>query len=130
MKHSFVAALCLAAVALVSGPVSADSSPLLLAQASKDAPSYADVSKIFTERCVTCHSGPKAARSLKLDSYEGVMAGAKNNEPVVIPKNPAKSELLLRVQGKIKPKMPLNAPALSDEQIKTIEKWIEAGASS
>ncbi|MFP4159669.1 MAG: c-type cytochrome domain-containing protein, partial [Desulfobacterales bacterium] len=60
-------------------------------------------------------------------SYKDVMKGSKNH-PVVVPAKPEKSELIRRVNGESTPQMPLSAPALSDSDISTLEKWIRAGA--
>jgi mono/diheme cytochrome c family protein len=93
-----------------------------------DSPVYADAAKIFTQHCISCHSGPRAPEKLRLDTYKDVMQGGKAGA-VIVPKDPAKSELIKRVKGTSKPRMPKNGPPwLSDDEIKTLDKWVENGA--
>jgi len=91
-------------------------------------PSFADVNQIFQARCVKCHSGTRPPEGLHLDSYEGVMAGSKDMQ-IVVKGDPAKSELVKRIKGISKPRMPKDGPPwLSEKEITLIEKWIAAGA--
>ena len=53
-------------------------------QKPAQAVTYQDIGPIFQSRCVSCHSGPRAANGLHLDSHQGVMEGARNGK-VVIP---------------------------------------------
>lgn len=100
--------------------------PFTLAQAA--APRYADVAPIFAKHCVMCHSGPKAAAGLSLDSLAGILKGTPK-EKMVIPGSPAKSELVQRIKGTKTPRMPKNGPPwLTDQETTTVEKWIAAGA--
>ena len=65
---------------------------------------------------------------LRLDSYANVMKGGKDGK-VVQPGAPEKSEMVKRVKGLSKPRMPRNGPPwLSDTDVALIEKWIAAGA--
>jgi hypothetical protein len=90
---------------------------------------YSAVAAIFSEHCIMCHSGPKPADQLRLDSYTNTMKGGKHG-PVIIPGNPAKSEIVRRVRGQAKPRMPFNGPPwLTDKQVSEIEQWIVAGAT-
>ncbi len=98
------------------------------AQPQPTAVSYPDVAPILQNHCMNCHSGPKAPKNLHLDTYENVMKGS-NDEKVVIPGQPAKSTLLLRITGAKTPRMPRNGPPwLSKEDATLIEKWIAGGA--
>ncbi len=121
MRHLFVAALLLFTIGLIAGSS--------LAQDGKtgNAPTYSDVAGIFQTRCTTCHAGAHPADGLRLDTYASVMQGVKG--PVVIPGSPAQSELVKRIKGISKPRMPRNGPPwLSADQISMIEKWIASGA--
>jgi len=92
------------------------------------APNYADVAAVFNQHCVMCHAGPRPAYGLRLDSYENTMAGSRNGR-MVVPGSPEKSELLKRIRGSSRPRMPMNGPPwLSDNDAKLIENWIAAGA--
>ena len=98
-----------------------------ITQKQSDKPTYADVAPIFNQRCISCHAGPKAPKGLRLDTYTGVMAGAKG--PVVIPGDPVKSDIVRHIRGTGKPRMPMNGPPwLSESEITLIENWIKAGA--
>lgn len=91
---------------------------------------YAKVQAVFTEKCVGCHgaNGPKAG--LSLDSYEHAMKGGEDG-PVVKAGDPTGSELIAVMRGAQGHKRmpPTGAPA-SEEQIKTVEAWIQAGAKN
>ncbi len=96
--------------------------------ARQGAPTFSDVSRIFQTRCIRCHSGARPPEGLHLDSYGGVMAGAKEMK-VVVKGDPGKSELVKRIKGISKPRMPKDGPPwLSESDITLIEKWIAAGA--
>jgi hypothetical protein len=92
-----------------------------------DAPSYAELQPVFLQRCVLCHSGASAAAGLELDTLEGLRKGATRG-PVVVPGQPAHSELIKRLKGQSLPRMPLTGPPwVDDGDIARIERWIAAG---
>jgi hypothetical protein len=91
-------------------------------------PAFSDVDPIFQARCLKCHSGTRPADGLHMDSYSGVMAGSKDMQ-VIVKGEPGKSELVKRIKGISKPRMPKDGPPwLSEKDITLIEKWIAAGA--
>ncbi len=91
-------------------------------------PSFQDVDQVFQARCVKCHIGTRPPNGLRLDNYRHIMAGAKDG-PVIVPGDPGKSELVRRVKGISKPRMPKDGPPwLSEKDITVIERWIAAGA--
>ena len=86
---------------------------------------------IFLQRCVKCHSDGgirgRAPEGLRLQSRELILRGGERS--VVIPGVPAASELLRRIRGQSRPRMPLDGPPfLSDEEIRLISDWIAQGA--
>jgi mono/diheme cytochrome c family protein len=90
-------------------------------------PDWADVTAIFKERCVMCHSEVAgASRGLRLDDYDAVIAGSERGA-VVVPGNAKGSELVRRLRGESTPRMPFLSRALPDDQIALIENWIVAG---
>lgn len=94
---------------------------------AQDGESFADIAPLFEERCVICHSGEGAPLGLRLDSYEGVVAGSVNG-PVVKENDPPASELVRRIKGTSEPRMPMTGPPyLSDSEIAMIEGWVAAG---
>ncbi len=102
--------------------------PPLGAQGTQQGPTYADVQPIFKQHCVACHSGAKPADGLRLDSYVQIMSNA-GKHPAVVPQKPGKSEIVRRIRGVSKPRMPGNGPPwLTEEQTSLIERWIQAGA--
>jgi mono/diheme cytochrome c family protein len=93
------------------------------------AESWETVSSLFQERCVMCHSGDSAPLGLRLDSFDGVMAGSENGA-VVVPGAADTSPLFHRVTGSAEPRMPLDGPPFLDEaEITAIADWILFGAS-
>lgn len=102
--------------------------PWLMAKAVS-APSFEKVAAVLDQyNCKMCHRGAEPREGLRLDSYENLMKGSKDG-PVVIPGDPGKSELILRVKGSREPRMPIGGPPwLTDEAVKVLEDWIAAGA--
>jgi hypothetical protein len=89
-------------------------------------PDWAQVSAIFVERCVMCHSPNGASLDLRLDTYEAAVAGSIRGA-VLVPGDPAGSELLRRLRGESLPRMPFLSYPLPPEQIELISRWVEAG---
>ncbi len=92
---------------------------------------YADVAPIFLQRCVKCHSDGgiqgRPPEGLRLKSRELILRGGERS--VVMPGVPAASELVRRIRGQSRPRMPFDGPPfLSDEQIRLISDWIAQGA--
>jgi len=100
------------------------------AQQTTKSPTYADVDAVFSRyHCTVCHGGTEPRAGLSLETYGKLHKGGKGG-PTVIPGNPDKSELVLRLKGLSEPRMPYTGPPwLSDEEIGTIEQWIAAGAT-
>ncbi len=96
-------------------------------QSPPGSPSFKDVAPIFQTYCIQCHAGPKPPLGLRLDNYENVMKGS--DEPVIVPGEPKKSSLFLRIIGEEKPRMPRNGPPwLNEKETVLIKKWIAEGA--
>ena len=90
-------------------------------------PGWDDVSPIFNQQCVMCHSSVHGASlGLSLDSYEAAVAGSSSG-PVLIPGDPASSELIRRLRGESTPRMPFLGVPMPQDQIDLIIRWIEAG---
>lgn len=96
------------------------------ALAQEAPPTWAEIGPFLRERCTLCHIGPEAPLGLRLDSYEGAMAGSADG-PVLVAGDPAGSELVRRVRGLSQPQMPLVGDLLREEEIGRIEAWILAG---
>lgn len=94
---------------------------------------FADVEPIFLQRCVMCHSDAappqRPPEGLRLNTYENILAGGERL--AVVPGRPAHSELVRRIEGTARPRMPFNGPPwLSDDEISLIRQWIEEGAAN
>lgn len=84
----------------------------------------ADIQPIFAENCAECHGG---LGGLWLDSYEYLMAGG-NNGPVIVPGDPYRSALYLRITGEQQPAMPFGLAPLAARDVDLIREWIVSGA--
>jgi mono/diheme cytochrome c family protein/uncharacterized membrane protein len=85
--------------------------------------------RIFENHCTACHNPGKLKGDLKLDTYEGVLAGGKSG-PVVRAGDPGSSELLKRVHLPLEEKghmPPKGKTPLTDDEMAVLAWWIEAG---
>lgn len=91
------------------------------------APDWDDVSAIFTQRCVMCHSLiAGASKGLRLDDYAAALVGSERGA-VLLPGDIEGSEVMRRLRGLSTPSMPFLSRRLPDEEILVIEQWIAAG---
>ncbi len=94
---------------------------------------YLHVAPIFATRCAKCHSenglmGPPP-EGYRLDSYQATLASGDRVR--VVPGNPAASELLRRIRGQSRRRMPLDGPPWLDaDETRLIEDWIAQGAAN
>ena len=89
-------------------------------------PAWADVWPIFQTRCINCHAAHGAAKQLRLDSYQAVLAGSERGA-VVLAGNAPESEMIRRLRGQSAPRMPFLSIPLPEEEIDLIARWIDAG---
>jgi len=85
--------------------------------------------RIFENHCTACHNPGKLKGHLKLDSYEGVLAGGESG-PVVVAGDPGSSKLLKRVRLPVEDKEhmpPKGKTPLTDDETAVLAWWIEAG---
>jgi len=85
------------------------------------------IQPLFDRACAFaggCHGGDDPAAELSLESYLRLTTRVG----IVIPGSPDESLLQLRIEGRVTPRMPLNRPALTDNQIQGIRTWISEGA--
>jgi uncharacterized membrane protein len=92
----------------------------------------AHVEPIFITHCDSCHGPDKQKGRLRLDTYESLMRGGKDG-PAIKAGNAKASELLRRVS--LSPSdddamPPQGKRPLAANEIKLLELWIAAGASS
>jgi hypothetical protein len=75
-----------------------------------------------------CHSGETPAAGLRLDPLEGVLKGGAKGA-IVKGGAPDASELVRRVRGQARPRMPFDGPPYrSPEDTQLIVDWIAQGA--
>lgn len=92
---------------------------------------YTQVAPIFAQRCVKCHTegglmgGPP--EGYRLGSYADTLS--TGDRVRVVPGSPGASELVRRIRGQARPRMPYDGPPfLTAEEIALIEQWIADGA--
>jgi mono/diheme cytochrome c family protein len=96
-----------------------------------DAVTYADIAPILVGRCVKCH-GPNSImgrppEGYRLDTLQQTLDASDRAR--VVPGNPGSSELVRRIRGVSRPRMPFDGPPwLGDEEMRLIEQWIAQGA--
>jgi mono/diheme cytochrome c family protein len=92
---------------------------------------YLHVAPILAARCAKCHTdngvvGPPP-EGFRLTSYASTLASSDRAR--VVPGNPKASELLRRIRGEARPRMPFDGPPyLNGEETQLIEDWIAQGA--
>jgi len=92
---------------------------------------YADVAGILVGRCAKCHSANglmgRPPEGYRLDSLAATLDASDRAR--VVPGNPGASELVRRIRGVSRPRMPFDGPPyLGDGEMRLIEQWIAQGA--
>jgi hypothetical protein len=107
--------------------------PISHACAQKAKMSYSeDIVPIFKGWCISCHQpggeGTKAS-GLDLTTYQGLMRGTKFG-PMVIPREPDISNLMVLIRGQAKLRMPPGHKPLPNCLTMNIWSWIFEGAKN
>jgi Protein of unknown function (DUF1549)/Protein of unknown function (DUF1553)/Planctomycete cytochrome C len=90
----------------------------------------AQVKPIFNKKCIACHGGVKQQAGFSLLFREEALANTKLGRPAIIAGSAAKSELIRRIkETDVEERMPYKHAALSKEEIKILEQWINEGAA-
>lgn len=88
-----------------------------------------DVAPILLQRCAGCHGEKKTEGGYRLNTFENLIRAGDSEEPSVVAGKPSESELLRRIiETDEDLRMPRQDDPLSEQQVATIRKWIEAGA--
>ena len=88
-----------------------------------------DVRPIFETKCIACHGPEKQKSGLRLDVKASAMIGGDSGPAIVAGKS-GESELIARVIGEAEDtRMPPKGDRLTAEQIDTLKRWIDSGAS-
>ena len=98
---------------------------LLSAQGASKVDFGKDVLPILRQNCVTCHSGTQPASGMRLDRKSAVISRRG-----VVPGSAENCFLFYRISGNDYGMQMPPTGALKPEQIDTIKRWIEQGATS
>lgn len=87
------------------------------------------VRPILNEHCVSCHGGVKKQGDLNLLFEHTAKAQAKSGKIAIVPNNLDASELYKRIiHSDPEIRMPLDGPALTNQEISILADWIRDGA--
>src|SRR3954469_25328794 len=95
-----------------------------------NAKTYSQVQAIFNKHCLSCHDQKEAEGGLILESHQLALKGGDSGA-VIVPGKSGESILVQQIEHAKKPFMPppKKGDKLSDEEIRIIRAWIDAGAS-
>lgn len=86
-------------------------------------PTWANVSAILNSKCMPCH-GQQRTSGVDVRTFASI-----SRSRAIVPRQPDRSRLIAAIKGTGNTvRMPRGREPLSDEEIKLIEDWIEAGA--
>ncbi|HEY8150370.1 MAG TPA: c-type cytochrome domain-containing protein, partial [Vicinamibacteria bacterium] len=85
---------------------------------------YAAAQAILTAKCVRCHGPEKQKSGLRLDTRSAALEGGIDG-PSILPGKSAESDLVRRILGQTKPRMPYKEPPLEAAEIAAIRAWID-----
>ena len=83
---------------------------------------------LLERHCFECHRGNNAEAGLDLTTHAGILKGGDYAGPSVIPGAPDNSPVVLHIRGIYLPKMPKDAPELTERDLHTFRMWIASGA--
>ncbi|MEM0913267.1 MAG: c-type cytochrome domain-containing protein [Planctomycetota bacterium] len=108
-----------------------DDTPPVEIVAVADAPVYeAIVRPILFENCMSCHNADRSRGGLRMDTFEGILAGGVEG-PLVLPDRPMRSPLLTRIYLPADDEKHMPPPGktpLTPDQKEVLRWWVEAGA--
>lgn len=126
------AALTLASPALQRLAAKGPAKPA--AKTHKPAPKAAAVSyaktikPLLDAKCAGCHGAGAKKAGLDVTSIASLKKGGREAGPGVVPGKPNQSSIVLYIEGKKKPQMPMRQKPLTPAQQQSIRAWIAAGA--
>ncbi len=127
-RRSFFCVYC-AVVAAIVYFLMFSSAQRASAQAPKPVSFINDVAPIFKENCFACHDAKKKSGKYDMTSFEKLMAGGSNGEPIV-PGKPAESDFHALIVSKDQRRMPPRdkGEAVPMDKAAIVAEWIKQGA--
>ena len=87
------------------------------------------VKPIINKKCISCHGGVKKTAGFSFLFKEEALGNTDEGSPAIIPGNAKKSRLIQRLhETDLELRMPFEKPALSEEEITLLTKWVNQGA--
>ncbi len=88
-----------------------------------------DVQPIFRKHCIKCHGPEEQESNLRLDRRASLLRGGNLGEPSILPGKGNESFLVKVIAGRNSDlKMPPEGQQLTEDQIATLQAWIDQGA--
>lgn len=88
-----------------------------------------EIRPILNENCVSCHGGVRRLAELSLQFREDALAGGESGRPAIVPGDPGASALIeLVTHPNERERMPKDGPALSEDEVSRLKRWIDQGA--
>ncbi len=89
----------------------------------------ADIRPIFNAKCIGCHGGVKQAGGFGLVFREDALRETESGRYAIVPGQAGRSEIVARIRHEdAELRMPFDGAALSENEIRLIETWIDEGA--
>lgn len=92
---------------------------------------YDEVQQLLDAKCTRCHVGADAARGLRLDSWQDLVAGSRYGEAVIA--FDADNSLLIELVTKLVDgphPTELDADGLTNDEVELLRTWVDEGARS
>ena len=92
---------------------------------------YDQIQQLLDAKCTSCHVGAEAARGLRLDSWQNLIAGSRHGEAVIA--FDADNSLLIELVTKLVDgphPTELDAEGLTDDDVALLRTWVAEGARS
>ena len=89
---------------------------------------YAEVRRLLDQACIQCHGTSRQEGGLRLDSAPGLQRGSDHGS-ILEHQADSPSRLLLAIRGKLRgtQQMPAEGPALTENQMELLTRWVKAG---
>jgi mono/diheme cytochrome c family protein len=128
-RISFYITMALVIASVLSGQCGAQESGT---QESVDL--FSPVAEIFETRCIACHRPHDPRGGLSIQTRQSLLAGGESGPAIVEQEladsstGQASQSLLMQMIGGQQPLMPKDSPKLSEQEIRAIHAWLQAGA--